>query len=61
MKEQCLETVRDGGRIDKIVCGRGLMSDLVMPLTWTSTGAVWLRVVKFLKRHFSTFEVLNID
>jgi len=24
-------------------------------------GLVWLRVVKFLKRHLSTFEVLNID
>ena len=27
----------------------------------TNLGPVWLHVVKILKKHFSTFEVLNID
>ena len=38
---------------DKIVPGIGGMIEDDFP--------VWLRVVKFLKRHLSIFEVLNID
>ena len=37
----------------------GLISNLKPALDWTCR--VWLPPVKFLKSHFSTFEVLNID
>jgi len=39
----------------KMHCGRGTFDPSCYP------GRVWLRSVKFLKRHLFTFEVLNID